>query len=198
MAAHVLDQPSRERGASPRAGAVLRPLTRRQIADRLEELGEVYTHCSAGGDEARACFQRRLLTAVRHPGFALLLAQNTDPVGLAYGFPVRAEGCAGDGIGAYLPAGLYQLAAKGRLFAIPETVVPPEAYRQYQGRDWNLARRLQKRLLDDHDAALGVTLVRRDDTGTLDALRSWGWRCVPPSGTAGQPPALCRALVLSP
>ncbi|GLW50626.1 hypothetical protein Stsp02_62870 [Streptomyces sp. NBRC 14336] len=197
MTAHVLEPPSRERGASPRAGAVLRPLTRRQITDRLEELGEVYTHCSAGGDEARARFQHRLMTAVRRPGFALLLAGNTDPVGLAYGFPVRAEGCAEAGIGAYLPTGLHQLAASGRLFAIPETVVPPEAYRQYQGRDWNLARRLQKRLLDDNEAALGVTLVCRDDTGRLEALRSWGWRCVP-AAPGANPSARCRALVLSP
>ncbi|MFC8342698.1 hypothetical protein [Streptomyces sp. NPDC057280] len=197
MAAHALDPPSRERGASPRAGAVLRPLTRRQVDDRLQELGDVYAHSVAGGDVARTRFLRRLASAVQRPGFALLLAGNTDPTGLAYGFPVRVEGPPGEGLGAYLPTGLCQLAAAGLLFAIPETVVPPEACRQYQSRDWNLARRLQMRLLHDHGAALGVTLVCRGDTRMLEVLRSWGWRCVP-AGIGAHPPALHRALVLSP
>ncbi|WP_329336740.1 hypothetical protein OG866_20730 [Streptomyces sp. NBC_00663] len=197
MAAHMPEPPSRERGASPWAGAVLRPLTRCQIADRIQELGEVYAHSSDGGEASRARFLRRLAAAERRPGFALLLAGNTDPTGLAYGFPVRGAGCQGEGLGAYLPTGLFPLAAAGRLFAIPEIVVPPEVSRQYQGRDWNLARRLQQRLLHDHGAALGVTLVCRGDTRMLQALRSWGWRGVP-GGSGANPPALRLALVLSP
>ncbi|MGW6960145.1 hypothetical protein [Streptomyces chartreusis] len=47
-----------------------------------------------------------------------------------------------------------------------------------QGRPWNLARRMQKRLLTDHGAALGVMLVSRSDSRTAEALRSWGWRHV--------------------
>ena len=198
MAAHVSEPtPSRERGSSPWEGAVLRPLTRCQVDDRLQELGDVYTHTSDGGEAARARFLRRLATAARRPGFALVLAGNTHPTGLAYGFPIRGEGTPGEGLGAYLPMGLFRLAAAGQLFAIPEIVVPPEVCRQYQGRDWNLARRLQKQLLRDHGAALGVTLVCRGDTATLEALRSWGWRCLP-GGFGAHPPALRRALVLSP
>ncbi|MFI9828114.1 hypothetical protein ACIHIX_10530 [Streptomyces sp. NPDC051913] len=197
MAVHVLDPPSRERGASPRAGAVLRPLTRCQIDDRLQELGDVYARSPDAGEAARARFLRRLAEAVRRPGFALMLAGNTDPVGLAYGFPVRVEGGQGEGLGAYLPPGLFRLAAAGRLFAIPEIVVPPETGRRYQGRDWNLARRLQMQLLHDNDAALGVTLVRRGDIRMLETLRSWGWRCVP-AGPGAHLPALRRALILHP
>jgi hypothetical protein len=110
------------------------------------------------------------------------------------------------------------LAVTGGLFAVSGIVVPPRVRTHYQDRDWNLARRLQRRLLTDHAPALGIALVPRTDTGTLAAYRAWGWQDVvqdiaPGSvqpfgraserGTVSDPDALdprpsgpCRVLVL--
>lgn len=84
---------------------------------------------------------------------------------------------------------IEQLTASGHVFAITAVVVAPHE----QGLV--LGRRLQERLLDDHRASLGATLVPRSDVRILAAFRSWGWQEV---GEVHRPPgtALLRALVL--
>ncbi|MFD1829084.1 hypothetical protein ACFSJS_05335 [Streptomyces desertarenae] len=69
--------------------------------------------------------------------------------------------------------------------------------------DPGLARRLQQRLLADHHASLGATLVDQADSAALDAFLSWGWQEVgairrPPDPAVLRPsdPVLLRALVL--
>ncbi|MFF3847214.1 hypothetical protein [Streptomyces sp. NPDC002328] len=174
----------RERGPSPWEADRVRPLTRSQVEDRLAELGDLYAD-TAGGDpwawnRDRDDFLRGLAADLRMPGFALLVAETTVLTGCAYGFPVDDRGpwwrCRG--LGGRLPGNVLRLAASGQLFAVSRIVVQPGVRTSHQTRDWNLARRLQRRLLADHDAAAGVTLVHRADAGTLAALRAWGWRRV--------------------
>lgn len=201
-------------GPSPLEGERIRPLSRWQIEDRLEELGDLYAETSGGDARAwnrdRELFLRHLAVEVQRPGFALLVAERgvlgapsragvtaaEDAVGrgegvvvtgCAYGFPVRAQGLWWRGLDGYLPREMLRLAASGRLFAVSGLVVHSWVRTENLGRDWNLARRLQRRLLadhaavlDGHPAVLGVTLVDRGDTVTLRALRSWGWRPVTP------------------
>lgn len=189
-----------ERGASPRAGERVRELTRRQIEDRLGELGDLYAETSGGGpwawNQARGAFLRRLVADVRRPGFELLIAESTALTGCAYGFPVRGDGPWWEGLDGYLPGSLLRLAASGRLFAVSRILVPPRVRRQNQDRAWNLARRLQKRLLTDQGAALGVMLVSRSDNKTAEALRSWGWRYAEGDTPWASPHGPFRVLVL--
>ncbi|MFI1165067.1 hypothetical protein ACH4UM_15985 [Streptomyces sp. NPDC020801] len=181
-------------------GERLRPLSRRQIEDRLRELGNLYAETSGGGpwawNQARAAFLRRLAADVRRPGFELLIAETTTLTGCAYGFPVLGDGPWWEGFDGHLPGSLLRLAALGRLFVVSGILVPPRVRRQYQDRAWNLARRLQGRLLTDHGAAVGVTLVNRSDEETFEALRSWGWRYVAEDGPRTPPPGPFRVLVL--
>ncbi|MER5218682.1 hypothetical protein ABT063_51595 [Streptomyces sp. NPDC002838] len=60
------------------------------------------------------------------------------------------------------------------VFAITEIVV--HLHTKDQDQDQDLARRLQPRLLADHHASLGVTLVDQADSAAFDAFRSWGWQ----------------------
>ncbi|MEV6289437.1 hypothetical protein AB0M41_03135 [Streptomyces sp. NPDC051896] len=89
-------RPMREQGSSPREGERLRPLTRGQVEDRLQELGDLYAEVSGGGpwawNEARAAFLRYLAADARRPGFSLLIAETTVLTGCAYGFPVGGAG----------------------------------------------------------------------------------------------------------
>lgn len=174
-------RPRRRQGSSPQAGERLRPLTRRQIEDRFAELGDLYAQTSGGGprtwNAARGAFLRRLGADVRRPGFGLLIAETTVLTGCAYGYPVPGGDPRGlRGLKPYLPGSVLPVAASGRLFLVSGIVVPARVRRQHQDRAWNLARRLQTRLLAEHDAALGITLVDRTDGATVQALRSWGWR----------------------
>ncbi|MGW1586389.1 hypothetical protein [Streptomyces sp. NPDC002386] len=175
-------------------------MTRCQVADRLAGLGDLYAECAGGGpwqwNEGRCLFLRRLATDLRRPGFALLIAEAASMTGYAYGFPVRDDGPRWPGLDRCLPAALRRIAVSGSLFAVSAIVVRPSVRAQYPGRDWNLARRLQRRLLADHDAVLGVTLVARGDVQTLRALRSWGWRSPVPGTRATPRHAPCRVLVL--
>jgi hypothetical protein len=174
-------RPRPERGSSPRAGERLRPLTRRQIEDRFAELGDLYAQTSGGGprawNAARGSFLRHLGADVRRPGFCLLIAETTVLTGCAYGYPVPGGDPRGGvrGLEPYLPRTVLPVAAAGGLFLVSGIVVPARVRRQHQDRAWNLARRLQNRLLAEHDAALGITLVDRADGATVQALRSWGW-----------------------
>jgi hypothetical protein len=175
-------------------------LTRCQVADRLVELGDLYAESSGGGpwqwNEGRGLYLRRLATDLRRPGFALLIAEATTLTGCAYGFPVCDDGPRWRGLDRCLTPALRRLAVSGSLFAVSAIVVRPSVGAQHAGHDWNLARRLQRRLLTDHDAALGVTLVARGDVQTLRALRSWGWRSPVPGARATPRHAPCRVLVL--
>ncbi|MEV3853919.1 hypothetical protein AB0J38_06280 [Streptomyces sp. NPDC050095] len=169
---------------SPWDAERVRPLTRCQIADRTRELGDLYAANSGAEpmnwDIVSRAFLIRLATDMRRPGFALLVAETgageRSATACAYGFPLH------DG-----------------LFAIREIVVRARVRRESPGRDWNLARRLQRRLLGDHGDATGLTLVERSDLWTLDALRSWGWREVR-GGSDDEVPACppCRVLLLDP
>ncbi|CAM5494881.1 GNAT family N-acetyltransferase OS=Streptomyces tendae OX=1932 GN=GUR47_20370 PE=4 SV=1 [Streptomyces tendae] len=167
-------------GSSPQAGERLRPLTRRQIEDRFAELGDLYAQTSGGGprawNAARGAFLRQLGADVRRPGFCLLIAETTVLTGCAYGYPVPGGDPRGGGLEPYLPGTVLSVAASGRLFLVSGIVVPARVRRQHQDGAWNLARRMQTRLLAEHDAALGITLVDRTDGATVQALRSWGWR----------------------
>ncbi|MEU6140169.1 hypothetical protein ABZ848_07400 [Streptomyces sp. NPDC047081] len=201
-------QPCRP-GASPERGELVRPLTRRQIDDRMEELGELYTHTSSsepgllGASDADRCtaFRQRLAGHVRRPGFELLVAEAVGSSGAraltacAYGFPLRGAGPWWQGLHEWLPENLFRAAALGRLFAIADIMVERRVRTQDQSREWNLAGRLQRRLLGDHTDALGVTLVDRGDADAYQALLAWGWRCVP-AGTRGTALLASRRLLV--
>ncbi|PPS69383.1 MULTISPECIES: hypothetical protein [Streptomyces] len=117
-------------------------------------------------NQARSAFLRRLAADARRPGFELLIAETTGLTGCAYGFPAGGDGPWWEGFDGYLPGRLLRLAASGRLFVISGIHVPSRVRRQNQDRAWNLARRLQRRLLTDHGAAVAVTLVTAPTTGT--------------------------------
>lgn len=200
----------RRQGPSPEKGELVRPLTRCQIDDRMRELGELYTQTSssqvrasdASNQDRSAAFRRRLAGHMRRPGFELLVAESDGPSGTvvltacAYGFPVRGDGPWCDGLDGYLPESLLRVAACGRLFAVADILVERRVRTQDQSREWNLARRLQKRLLSDHAAVLGVTLVDRDNTDALEALLSWGWRRLSTGARGASHLAPSRLLVL--
>ncbi|MBQ1092228.1 hypothetical protein [Streptomyces sp. B93] len=173
-------RPGPERGASPRAGERVRALTRGQVEDRMAELGDLYAQTSGGGprawNQARGAFLRRLTADVHRPGFELVIAESTGLSGCAYGFPVRGDGPWWEGLDCHLPVSLLRAAASGRVLLISVILVPPHARKENQDRPWNLARRLQQRLLTDQGAAFGVMLVSRSDSRTTEVLRSWGWR----------------------
>ncbi|MFC8517728.1 hypothetical protein [Streptomyces sp. NPDC057257] len=203
--------PQRRRpGPSPETGEFVRPLTRRQVDDRMRELGELYTNTSShqvrASDASVQCrsaaFRRRLAGHMRRPGFELLVAETAGPSGAigltacAYGFPLRGDGPWWDGLDGYLPESLLRLAAFGRVFAIADILVERRVRTQDQSREWNLARRLQRRLLSDHAAALGVTLVDRGNADTLEALLSWGWRCLSADAREASHLAPSRLMVL--
>ncbi|MFE3637097.1 hypothetical protein [Streptomyces sp. NPDC059168] len=170
--------------------------------DRFEELGDLYAETSGGGPwawtRARAAFLRHLAADARRPGFALLVAEGTALTACAYGFPASGAGpwredFDGRRLGRPLPG-----AVSGRLFVVCGIVVPPRVRREHQDRPWNLARRLQRRLLADHGAVLGVTLVDRRDGRAVEVLRSWGWRNAGHDIFVAVPPGPLRALVLAP
>jgi len=200
----------RRQGPSPEKGEFVRPLTRCQIDDRMQELGELYTNTSshqvrasdASAQDRSAAFRRRLAGHMRRPGFELLVAESAGPSGAigltacAYGFPVRGDGPWWDRPDGCLPQSLLRVAAFGRLFAVADILVERRVRTQDQSREWNLARRLQKRLLSDHSAALGVTLVDRDNADMFEALLSWGWRCLSADAREASHLAPGRLLVL--
>lgn len=103
--------------------------------------------------------------------------------------PTRPEATWWQGFDGALPQSVEQLTASGHVFAITELVVHPHA--QNQG----LARRLQERLLAEHHASLGVTLVDQSDSAAVYAFLAWGWHDI---GEVRRPsdPAVLRALVL--
>ncbi|MER5214274.1 hypothetical protein ABT063_27805 [Streptomyces sp. NPDC002838] len=117
----------------------------------------------------RQDFLNRLTGDIRRPGFAMVIAETDHLVGCAFGFPVRGDGLWWLGFDGALPHSIEQLTESGGVFEITDILVRPHP------QDQDVARRLQKRLLTDHQASLGATLVDRADRPTLTALRSWGW-----------------------
>ncbi|MEU3612356.1 hypothetical protein ABZ725_08545 [Streptomyces sp. NPDC006872] len=179
----------------------LRRLNRWQAETLKEDLADLYVESSRAqpgeGYRGREAFLRRLTGAIRRPGFALLIAESTAFAGCVYGFPVRREGTWWRGFDGTLPRSVEQLTASGHVFAITETLVHPHT------NERGLARRLQQRLLADHHASLGATLVEQADSAACDALLSWGWQDIGtvrrPSDRPGHQPSdavALRALVL--
>jgi hypothetical protein len=102
---------------------------------------------------------------------------------------VPRDGSWWQGFDGPLPENLEQLTASGHVFAILETVVHPHQHAL------GLARRMQERLLADHQASLGVALVDQSDRSDRTALEAWGWQEV---GRIHRPadPTAVRLLVL--
>ncbi|GAA3799522.1 hypothetical protein GCM10022403_036960 [Streptomyces coacervatus] len=96
-----------------------------------------------------------------------------------------------------MPQSVEQLTVSGHVFAITEIVVHPHT------DDQDLARRLQQRLLADHHASLGATLVDQADALACDTFLTWGWQDIgairrpsDPTAVRRSAPVLLRALVL--
>ncbi|MEU3984891.1 hypothetical protein AB0F77_33320 [Streptomyces sp. NPDC026672] len=202
-----LPDPARaERRSSPEVAERVRPLTRGQVSDRLQELGDLYAETSGGDawawNQARATFLLHLAADARRPGFSLLIGETTALAGYAYGFPTAGAGPWWAGFGGHVGGSLLRRAASGGLFVVSGIVVPPRVRREYKDRVWNLARRLQRRLLADHGAELGITLVDARDHGTVETMRSWGWRYAGdrtlPAVPLAVPPSPFRILALPP
>lgn len=153
----------------------LRRVNRLQAQGLSGKLTDLYVDCretsprEAYRPPGREDFLNRLTGDIRRPGFAMVIAETDSPVGCAFGFPVRSDGFWWLGFDGALPRSIEQLTDSGGVFAITDILVRP------QPQDAHVARRLQKRLLADHQAPLGATLVDRADRPTLAALRSWGW-----------------------
>ncbi|MCL8010849.1 hypothetical protein [Streptomyces sp. AS02] len=180
----------------------LRRLNRWQAETLREDLADLYVESSRAqaGQEyrGREAFLRRLTGHIRRPGFALLTAEASAFAGCAYGFPVPREGTWWRGFDGTLPQSVEQLTASGHAFAVTEIVVYPHT------DDQDLARRFQRRLLADHHASLGATLVDQADVPDCDAFLSWGRQDIgairrPPDPTVLRPwaPVLLRAVILA-
>ncbi|MFF5860197.1 hypothetical protein ACFY8B_32035 [Streptomyces sp. NPDC012751] len=194
--------PQRERRSSPQVADRIHRLTRGQVADRLQELGDLYAETSGGDpwawNQARGPFLGHLTADARRPGFSLLIAETTALTGYAYGFPTGGSGPWWAGFDGHVRRSLLRRAASGRLFVVSGIVVPPRVRREYRDHVWNLARRLQRRLLADHGAALGVALVDVRDGRTVETMRSWGWRYAADDSLQAVSPGPFRILVLAP
>ncbi|CAM5646285.1 hypothetical protein SAVIM338S_06401 [Streptomyces avidinii] len=171
----------------------LRRLNRWQAEALREDVADLYvesSHLLAGtAHRSREAFLHRLTGDVRRPGFAMLVAEHATLLGCVFGFPLRRDGSWWRGFLGPFPRDIEQLTASGHVFAVTDVVVAPH------GQALILGRRLQERLLDDHGASLGATLVPESDVRSLAAFRSWGWREV---GEVHRPPGTARhrALVL--
>ncbi|MEV6174640.1 hypothetical protein AB0L99_41335 [Streptomyces sp. NPDC051954] len=171
-------QPHEPEGSAPSAMDTvrLRRLNRWQAEHLREDLADLYVESSAAppGEEfeGRQGFLRRLEHDVQLPGFDLLVAEARSLTGCVFGIPVPRDGSWWQGFDGPMPQNLEQLTASGHVFAILETIVHPHQ----QARSRGLVRRLQERLLADHQASLGVTLVVESDRSVRAALEAWGWQ----------------------
>ena len=177
------------------AAVPLRQVNRWLAEDLRQDLADLYVASTetAPGEEYRSRsreeFLNRLAGDIRRPGFAMVVAETDALVGCAFGFPVRGDGSWWLGFDGALPHSVEQLTASNRVFAITNILVSPHP------GDKALARRLQERLLADHQASLGATSVDPADRPALDAFRSWGWQDI---GEIRRPPGptMFRALIL--
>ncbi|WP_405582828.1 hypothetical protein [Streptomyces sp. NBC_01092] len=162
-------------GPSAVAPVWLRRLSRWLVEGLREDLAGLYVESRAtppGGPyrrPSRQNFLNRLTADMRRPGFAMVIAETDSLMGCAFGFPVRGDGSWWLGFEGTLPRSVGQLTVSGGVFAFADIMIRPHP------QDRDLARRVQKRLLTDHQASLGATLVDRADRQALAALRSWGW-----------------------
>ncbi|GHC57097.1 hypothetical protein GCM10010349_24810 [Streptomyces flavofungini] len=173
----------------------LRRVNRWLVEDLLEDLADLYVaSCETEPSEeyrsrSREEFLSRLTGDIRRPGFAMVIAETDGLVGCAFGFPVRSDGSWWHGFDGALPRSIEQLTESNSVFAITNMLVRPHP------QDQDLAGRLQERLLVDHQALLGATLVDPADHPALGVFRSWGWRDI---GEIWRPtdPTAFRVLVL--
>ncbi|GGO59103.1 hypothetical protein GCM10012286_79930 [Streptomyces lasiicapitis] len=172
----------------------LRRLNRWQAEDLREDLADLYVESSTtpSGEEFRGRqeFLRRLAHDVQRPGFDMLVAEAEALAGCAYGVPVERDGSWWQGFEGPMPQNLEQLTASGHVFAITETLIHP--HEDARG----LARRLQERLLADHQASLGVTLLDQSDHLAFAAFEAWGWQEIGQIHRQPPSPAALRVLVL--
>ncbi|WP_327357642.1 hypothetical protein [Streptomyces sp. NBC_01304] len=160
-----------------------------------EDLADLYEEsCAAPPSESfrsrsRLEFLSCLSGDARRPGFAMVIAETVDLAGCAFGYPVRRDGSWWLGFDGALPLSVEQLTESGGVFAVTHLLVRPHA------QELEVAGRLQERILADHQASLGVTLVAQGDRPALDSIRSWGWRDL---GDIWRPagPTVFRVLVL--
>ncbi|MDC0770702.1 hypothetical protein [Streptomyces sp. HD] len=153
----------------------LRRLNRRLVEGLREDLAGLYveSRVPTAGDAycrpGRQDFLNRLTADMGRPGFAMVIAESDGLMGCAFGFPVRGDGSWWLGFDGVLPRGVGQLTVSGNVFAFGDILIRPHP------QDRELAHRVQERLLTDHQATLGATLVDGADHPALAALRSWGW-----------------------
>ncbi|MGW7403358.1 hypothetical protein ACWGI9_06425 [Streptomyces sp. NPDC054833] len=140
-----------------------------------EDLADLYveSRATAPGDPyrrpSRQNFLDRLTADMHRPGFAMVIAETDSLRGCAFGFPVGGDGSWWLGFEGILPRSVGQLTVSSSVFAFADILIRPHP------RDRELSRRMQERLLTDHQASLGATLVDQADRSTLAVLRSWGW-----------------------
>ncbi|MFJ2828855.1 hypothetical protein ACIPC1_14960 [Streptomyces sp. NPDC087263] len=173
----------------------LRRLNRWQAEGMREDLADLYVESSetrpGDGFRGREDFLQRLADGVQLPGFDMLVAEARALTGCVFGYPVPRDGSWWEGFDGPLPRNLEQLTASGHVFAILETLVHPHEHTR------GLARRLQERLLDDHQASLGATLADPSDRPARAAFETWGWQEVGRIHRPATPgPAVLRVLVL--
>ncbi|GGO59371.1 hypothetical protein GCM10012286_80810 [Streptomyces lasiicapitis] len=181
--------------SSDMAGVRLRRVNRWLAEDMRQDLADLYmASCETGPEEehrsrSREEFLSRLTGDIRRPGFAMVIAETDGLVGCAFGFPVHGDGSWWHGFDGALPRSIEQLTESDGVFAVTNVLVRPHP------QDQDLARRLQERLLADHQASLGTTLVDPADHPALNAFRSWGWQDI---GEIWRPglPTMFRVLVL--
>ncbi|MGY5046769.1 STAS domain-containing protein [Streptomyces sp. 900105755] len=151
-------------------GIRLRRLTRRQAEDMREDIADLALASIVGRTgrmyRERADFLRRLAASARRPGFALLVAETTVPVGCVFGFPVSPVGWSERG----LQESVQRITGCARFLLLTQVV----AHQHPQHRA--IGRRLQQRLLADGRAELGVTLLHPADRAGQTLYDSWGWR----------------------
>lgn len=177
------------------AAVRLRRVNRWLVEDIREDLGDLYEDsCATGSGTAyrspgRQDFLNHLADDIRRPGFAMVIAETDTLTGCAFGFPVLSDGRWWFGFHGVLPRTIERITKSNSVFAISDTLVRPHP------QDQKLAHRLQEKLLTDHQATLGATLVDQADRPTLDSLRSSGWLDI---GEVRRPtsPTTFRALVL--
>ncbi|MER5600007.1 STAS domain-containing protein [Streptomyces sp. NPDC002265] len=154
-------------------GIRLRRLTRWQAEDMREDMADLAAESVAGTPgkayHRRGDFLCRLVACARRPGFALLVAETTELVGCAFGFPVGPGSSGRRGFGGTLQESIQRLTSRARFVVLTQVVAHPHA----QHRD--IAHRLQQRLLTDLHSSLGVALLHPADRAGQAAFSSWGW-----------------------
>ncbi len=168
-------EPAHRPGRRPLKDAIrVRRLTRRQAEDMGEDIADLAAASVAGTPgEAyhdRTDFLRRLAVTARRPGFTLSVAETTELVGCAFGFPVGPDGSGRRGFDATLQGIVQRLTSRARFVVVTQVVAHPHT----QNRE--IARCLQQRLLADRHVPLGVTLLHPADRAGQSAFSSWGWK----------------------